>query len=281
MLKIGIVGYGFVGQAIKDGFNKSTTFFIVDPKKNTTIEDLVPFDPDVVFVCVPTPMNEDGSQNSSILMKVFKEIDEKLSKTGLLVLKSTVTPDNLKNIRNTFPKLIYNPEFLRENFAKKDFINSNMVILGGPQKEAKKLKRFYVKHSACKTKEYIITDLITASFIKYTLNTFLATKVVFFNQLFSLYKKSLCEEDWSNFIKYLSIDERIGTSHMQVPGPDGRYGYGGACFPKDMSAFYNFSKTIGDEFTLLSIAMNINSDLRASYEKLNREKEQNISFKKK
>ena len=79
----------------------------------------------------------------------------------------------------------------------------------------------------------------------------MATKVIFFNELKRIFEKSDSSEEWSQFISYISTDERIGESHMMVPGPDGRNGFGGACFPKDSSALHKYSQYLDAEFMLL------------------------------
>ena len=105
-------------------------------------------------------------------------------------------------------------------------------------------------------------------------------KVIFFNEIKSVFDNLNSNNDWSNFINALSKDKRIGNSHMNVPGPDGKYGFGGACFPKDVSALIEYSTELGSELSLLKKANAINNTIRAEYNDLSeREKEQNIRFK--
>ena len=106
---------------------------------------------------------------------------------AIKVVKSTVLPSILDELHKLDSKLVYNPEFLREKHANLDFINSDMIIFGGDRNISTQVSNAYLKqHSRCKTKEYIFTDLKTASLIKYSINTFLASKVIFFNELFNL-----------------------------------------------------------------------------------------------
>ena len=145
-----------------------------------------------------------------------------------------------------------------------------------------KLSNFYTNNTNCINKEHIHTDPTTASLIKYTINSFLSTKVVFFNELKNIFNASNNSETWKNFIDYVSRDRRIGNSHMEVPGPDGRFGYGGACFPKDTNALLKYSQEIQNEFNLLKNVIFINNQIRDGYnEPTEREKEQNINFKTK
>tara|TARA_X000000950_G_scaffold288894_1_gene408156 strand:+ start:7837 stop:8682 length:846 start_codon:yes stop_codon:yes gene_type:complete len=281
-MKVGVIGLGFVGNALCNGLKHSKVDVIkIDPKFKTTITDLIDFDPNIVFIAVPTPMMDDGSQDVSILKSIINELNS-LKTKFLLVLKSTVLPHYLDKIVSEYPDLIYNPEFLRENHADEDFINSKSIIFGGDLNKAKLVSVFYNDFTKCKNKDHIFTDHVSASLIKYAINSFLATKVIFFNELKKIFVNSDTEESWSDFIKAISSDERIGTSHMEVPGPDGRLGFGGPCFPKDTNALIEYSKLVDANFQLLEKITDINNSLRLMYnEPTKREKEQNIKFKKK
>ena len=122
-VKVGIVGYGFVGKATARGFSKNTELFLVDPLLGTNLSDLKEFMPEFIFLCLPTPMKKDGTQDFTVVKEVFKEIlSSKVPST--IILKSTVTPSNIKIVDNLTEDYIYNPEFLREKHAEEDFINS-------------------------------------------------------------------------------------------------------------------------------------------------------------
>tara|TARA_B100001027_G_scaffold216919_1_gene195101 strand:+ start:995 stop:1849 length:855 start_codon:yes stop_codon:yes gene_type:complete len=276
--KIAIVGYGFVGKATSKGFSKNTELFLVDPLLGTNIKDLVQFKPDFIFVCVPTPMTGDGGQDFESVTDVFSEIKKNKIST-CVVLKSTVIPSNIKIAEKLIEDFVYNPEFLREKHAENDFINAEMIILGGKQYNQEKVRKLYKNHSTCKTNNYILTDKITASLIKYTINSFLASKVIFFNQLKDLFNSSGVSEDWDNFTNILAMDKRIGTSHMDVPGHDKRLGFGGACFTKDTAALVKYSQDMGKEFTILKKAVEINNKIRSKYDDIDqREKDQNVTY---
>tara|TARA_Y100000748_G_C15410072_1_gene455077 strand:+ start:123 stop:986 length:864 start_codon:yes stop_codon:yes gene_type:complete len=277
-LKIGIVGHGFVGKATDWGFNRKVEKFIVDPIYNTKIDNLISFNPDVIFVCVPTPMGENGKQNSKIIKAVIKELSKKCT-NSIIVIKSTVLPSVLEDLEKINSKIIYNPEFLREKHANYDFRNTQMIIFGGDRNTASIVSKFYKLHSRCLTKEHIFLDLLSASLVKYALNTFLATKVVFFNELFNLFEKLDTKDSWKNITDAISLDSRIGQSHMQVPGHDGKKGFGGACFPKDSTALIKYSQSIGVDLDVLRSSISKNNKIRKKYSKLDdREKAQNISF---
>jgi UDPglucose 6-dehydrogenase len=197
-LKLGIVGHGFVGKATDWGFNKRVNKFIVDPLLDTSIRDLKDFAPEIVFVCVPTPMNDDGSQDSSIIESVIKELVLNCP-NAIKVVKSTVLPSLLDQLNQLDSKLIYNPEFLREKHANLDFVNSDMIIFGGDRNISTQVSNAYLRHSRCRTKEHIFTDLKTASLIKYSVNTYLASKVIFFNEIHSIYEKLEVKESFKNW----------------------------------------------------------------------------------
>ena len=277
-MKIGIIGYGFVGKALAAGLNDDVSLLKIDPKLNTNINDLIDFKPNAIFICVPTPMNEDFSQDISILKDAIKKLNE-LNLQSLIIIKSTVLPKYIIEIEKQISEFIYNPEFLTEKHANQDFIESKLIVFGENNTSAKKLEEIYRDHSKCICKDYIYTDAIAASLIKYTINSFLATKVTFFNELNSLFNQSGTEESWDNFILAIANDPRIGNSHMQVPGHDGRLGFGGACLPKDSNAFNIYSEEVGEPLSLLKKVIKTNNKIRAKYNvKTLRELEQNIKY---
>tara|TARA_A100001037_G_C15151231_1_gene639356 strand:+ start:3578 stop:4429 length:852 start_codon:yes stop_codon:yes gene_type:complete len=278
-MKVGIIGYGFVGSALKNGLKDNVEVLKIDPKLNTNISMLKTFNPDIIFLCLPTPVSDDGSlQDISKLEEAIKDIIA-MKMSCLVVIKSTVLPNYLKSISGLYEKLIHNPEFLREVSADEDFINSKLIVFGGEMKYTKTLASFYKKHTKCISDDYIFTDIISASFIKYTINSFLSTKVIFFNELKKLFDKSGTKQSWENFILAITKDERIGNSHMQVPGPDGRYGFGGACLPKDSKAFVEYADKMNQPLEILQKVVNLNIAIRSSYEELiEREESQNIKF---
>jgi UDPglucose 6-dehydrogenase len=103
--------------------------------------------------------------------------------------------------------------------------------------------------------------------------------VIFFNELFEVFSNSGSKDNWENFIKIMQNDKRIGNSHMQVPGPDGKLGFGGPCFPKDTKALLQYSNDIGEPLKLLEKCISLNNNIRSQYNSLSkREVEQNINF---
>ena len=278
-MKIGIVGYGFVGKAVDYGFKRDIKKIIIDPKLDTSISNLKSHDPEFIFICVPTPMNSDGDQDSSIIEKVLAEINKDFSES-VVIVKSTVLPSIIEKLSKSHKHFVYNPEFLREKTANEDFVNANSLILGGESDDLKRVSELYNNHSDCKIVEVHETDVISASLVKYSINTFLASKVIFFNQLYDIYKALTPDIKWDEFITMINSDDRIGESHMDVPGHDGKLGFGGACFPKDTAALLSLSKDIDKEFSLLKEVIRINNNIRMQYNELDeREKEQGVNYK--
>lgn len=271
-IKIAIVGYGFVGKAVEYGFRTNENqILIIDPAYNDKkISVLDEYQPDLTFVCVPTPMGEDGSIDSTIIEDVMSQL---LSVTsGVIAIKSTITPDIVERICRT-PRVLYNPEFLTERNAFAEFVNPPFHIIGGHDEMRRTLKMFYVRNSICSPAQFFYMSAKEASFVKYGINTFLASKVIWFNEFKDLVEKHGCR--YNLIANVIGNDERVGSSHTKVPGPDGKRGYGGACFPKDTSALYHFSE--GD-LTVLGEIIRANNGYRAPYELDEREKAQGVKY---
>lgn len=267
---IAIVGHGFVGKAVDYAFNSDlANKTIIDPKLGTTVQDLSGMNLDAVFVCVPTPMGTDGEINSDILVNVVNELKQVVP-TALIIVKSTVTPDIIDSI--TTPRIVYNPEFLREATAVADIITPEMHIFGGDRVDTEKAEQLFADYSLCKAAPVYHMTVKDASFVKYGINTFLASKVLWFNQFYDVIQKN--GGNYGRIARAISTDPRIGYSHIMVPGPDGKRGFGGACFPKDTSAFLKFA----EEFSVLEEVINRNNEYRKVYDKDDREKEQNIRY---
>ena len=262
--KLGIIGKGFVGSAVSAGFSTAEQY-VVDPRisEDNTIDKLVSeFDPPLTFVCVPTPPNEDGSVNVDIVSEVLQELNDREYK-GIVVVKSTIIPDYLHVFKKTYKlKIVYNPEFLTEANAAKDFINPNMQVLGGKWKDCDTVEKAYNRYSDVRVVPTFKVDLSTASLIKYTINSWLATKVVFFNELHKLQQASSSMVSWEQFTDMLTRDPRVGDSHLKVPGPDGQFGFGGHCFPKDTEALIHYAQSKNIKLSLLEKAVSKNKKMR-------------------
>ena len=258
-MRIGIIGQGYVGGAIKMGFKEHydiETYDKFDLAKSTrsSIKRVVEFT-DVIFVCVPTPMRKDGTCYTGIVEEVIREINE-TADGHIIVIKSTVPPGTTDRINAEYTNstVIFNPEFLTEENFIEDFKNQSRIILGGDRKGTNKLRQIYSKVFPQAT--IVKTGSKTAEMVKYFINCFLATKVSFANEMYSV-----CEQvgiDYDKVVEYATYDERLGKSHWAVPGPDEDFGFGGHCLPKDLSAIINEFKTYG----LLEAVEQVNDQIR-------------------
>ena len=237
--KVGVIGNGFVGESQAFAFSPTTDLRIydIDPSKAThTKEELDKCD--FIFVCVPTPMKKDGSQDTSFIEKVFEEAVE----GPIYIIKSTVLPGSTKKLQEKYPKLsiIFSPEFLTERTAKLDMLTQARIVLGGDNNLTNKAAELFEQRFM--NKHIIKTDSTTAELIKYMNNTFFATKVSIINE-FKLLADKL-GANWKDALYGFASDGRVGDSHLHVPGPDGRLGYGGTCFPKDVNALITLAKEL-------------------------------------
>ena len=262
-MKLGIVGRGFVGSAVSQGFTRDCTQHIIDPKYYSNhVKDLVAYGPEATFICVPTPQSVTGEADTAIVegvLNYLQELDQ-----HLVIIKSTVPAYRLTEFQNTYTNLriVYNPEFLTEKHHIEDFRNPAMHVFGGERADTESVEALYRNHSVCAECPVFHTDLITASLVKYTINSFLATKVTFFNELYDVFDRAGAT-DFKQFTDMIATDPRIGSTHMRVPGTDGQRGYAGSCFPKDTAALAYYARAILDApFTQLETSIAINDRLR-------------------
>ena len=267
-MKIGIVGQGYVGTAIKVGFESYYDLETYDKfstdKSTCNLPDLVA-ECEVIFVCVPTPMEKDGSCHTDIVESVVKDIDKWASRyhkdiNPIVVIKSTVPPGTTDRLNKTYKDIsvIFNPEFLSEANFIEDFKNQTRVVLGGTRKGTNLLRQIYSK--VFPTAHIIKTGSITAEMVKYMTNAYLATKVSFSNEI-----KQICDEfgaDYDKVVEYTTLDDRLGKTHWSVPGPDGDYGFGGHCLPKDINALISVAHELGIETEVLEAVVETNDKVR-------------------
>ena len=271
MKKIGIIGKGFVGSAVAHGFSEASGYqaeikiFDKDPLRSTnSLEELVTSS-EVVFISVPTPSNKDGSINLDILSQCLGEINHIASQTdsynSVYLIRSTVVPGTTRSFQEQFPKLklVFNPEFLTERSANFDFISQSRFILGGSEDNAKVVSDLY-KDRFGNSVSVIITDYESAELTKYVCNTFFATKVSFLNEMRILSDK--VNANWDDVMEGFLRDGRIGNSHSQVPGPDGKFGFGGSCFPKDIQALIHFADGLEIDLSVLKGTWKTNIKVR-------------------
>ena len=265
-IKIGIVGQDYVGTAVKLVFNRhysTKTFDINGNCTCKTLHDLVNTS-DIIFVCVPTPMKKDGSCDTSIVEGVVKDINDMVVSRNvsgrIVAIKSTIPPGTTNRLNKECENIsvIFNPEILTEANFINDFKNQNRIIIGGERPSTTKLRQVY--SLAFPDAKIIKTGSKTAEMVKYFTNTFLCTKVSFANEM-----KMICvglNIDYDKVVEYSTYDERLGKSHWAVPGPDGKLGFGGSCFPKDINALISLSNDLNLWLHTLRGAWNTNCDVR-------------------
>ena len=272
--KVGVIGNGFVGEAISFAFSPTTDLRVydIDPLKSTHSKEEVD-ECDFIFVCVPTPMYRDGTQDLSYIEKVFDE-----AKSGpVYIIKSTVLPGTTEALWTKYPSLsiVFNPEFLTERTAKLDMLTQARIVLGGRKDLTMKTKELFEERFM--NRHIIEMDSTTAELVKYMNNTFFATKVSIMNEFKLLSDK--IGANWEVALQGFVSDGRIGDSHLNVPGHDGKLGYGGTCFPKDVNALLSFSKK--HDIELNTIKGGWKTNLKVRQEKDWEEKEgRSVSFKK-
>jgi nucleotide sugar dehydrogenase len=259
-MEIGIIGQGFVGNAVYQKFKNYydiSTYDLDSSKCNSSEQETL--DNKIVFVCLPTPMKSDGSCDTSLVESVIKRCFE-FGITKTVVIKSTVSPGTTARLNSLYPNMsiVFNPEFLTEANAVSDYENQDRIILGGVRPATTELKTIFSKVFP---KAHIIkTDSTHAEMVKYLTNTFLATKVSFANEMYSL-----CNElnvDYDKVVEYATLDDRLGKSHWNVPGPDGDFGFGGHCFPKDLAAILYLSENLNTIDNVLCAVQETNNSVR-------------------
>lgn len=261
-MKIGLIGKGFVGDAIYQNLKNDHDFLVYDiddNKKNVSnIRDVI-HGAKIIFVALPTPMKKDGSCDLSIIFKSMAQISYWYN-NNIIILKSTVVPGTCESIKALYPELriVFSPEFLTEANYVNDFKECNRIILGGNFEDTTECAEMF--KSVFPNKHYLFTNHRTSEMVKYFINNFLAVKVSFANEI-----KHICDISGISYdeVKNLALfDERIGRSHLMVPGPDGELGFGGTCFPKDINAMINYAINLGITPSVLEAAWEKNLKVR-------------------
>lgn len=267
---VGIVGYGYVGQAVENFFSTECATRVYDkfkPRLSDTLEAVVR-DSHVIFVCVPTPMNDDGSCHTSIVEEVLQNIVDmahavdRSSADFIVVMKSTVYPGFTEAMRARHPqlRLMFSPEFLTEKNSFEDFEKMNRLLLGGDLKDSQIVARFF--ENKLKNALLLKVDPTVAELAKLFTNAFLMTKVMFANEMYKV-----CEAmgvDYKEVYLTACLDKRITTSHLAVPGHDGKFGAGGSCFPKDINNLKTIAKKLGTGEKMFSAVIERNVEVRGS-----------------
>ena len=250
---IGIVGIGFVGNAVKTFFETRSNVICYDKYKEfDKIEDLLTAH--LIFLCLPTLFDSEKNEYDKSAIYETCEYLSKNNFIGLIVLKSTVEPETTKRLSDMFKKLkiCHNPEFLTARSAVQDFNNQNHIVIGkGPNcsdKDINILKVVYREYYP-NAKISICSSLESES-MKIMCNSFYASKVMIFNEYYLLCQKN--GADYKTIVDLMLKNNWINPMHTEVPGPDGQMAYGGACFPKDTQALNKYMENYKSENLVLS-----------------------------
>lgn len=243
---IGIIGIGFVGNALKESFKKnSINLKLYDKYKNIgCFEDIL--ESDIVFLCLPTNINNKKILDKTEIVNICNELNLNNFK-GLIVIKSTIEPTTIEFLSKNFVDLnfIHNPEFLTARTAEEDFHNQSHIVLGRsdscPNQYLDLLKNFYIKYYP-NAKISVCSSLESES-MKIFCNSFYSVKIQFFNELYDFCQK--INIDFEKVKDLMLENNWINPMHTDVPGPDGNLSYGGMCLPKDSEALLNCMKDFG------------------------------------
>lgn len=252
--KIGIIGIGFVGGAVKKYFeSKGIRPLVYDKHKKLGSPEEIN-NADIIFVCVSTPFVPKKGFDLSCIKAAIKI----LISPKIVVIKSTVVPGTTDDFQKKFSRhqIMFNPEFLKEVSADKDFVHPDRQIIGATKKSQKSAKQVLKLLPRAPFEK--IMPAKEAEMVKCMANAFLALKVVYANQFYDLCKKmGLNYEDVRIAV---GEDKRINHSHLDI-SHGGYRGFGGSCFPKDVNAIIQLADKLKVDFSLLKTMRQINLKL--------------------
>jgi len=276
---VGQVGHGYIGQAVDELFKPHCQVLVSDKAKPhlQTLSSVVK-NADVIFVAVPTPMNPDGSCHTGIVESVLQDIQNTALQESrelddfIVVIKSTVPPGFTQRMNDRFAlRIVFSPEFLTEKSSVKDFKTASRLILGGHIDDASVVYKFFESVWIDRIPENYVShpdgpvtilncSSTSAEATKYFTNCYLSTVVTFANEFALLCEKLGVEYDQ---VKTLALlDTRLSPSHLDVPGHDGKRGFGGSCFPKDVSSIRHVAKELGTGEKLFTAVVERNEEVR-------------------
>lgn len=263
-MKIGIVGFGYVGSAVAASYAESQVM-VYDPKYPGLSKPIAEIKRvcSVIFVCVPTPSGPSGC-DTSILDRVIGDLQ---GYEGLAIVKSTAPPQWYAEVEaNSGLRVAHVPEFLTQARAKYDYVNPHKIVVGCKPELRDPITRVLLASAINfdRINNIEFCSIAEASFFKYMANNILAMKVIINNEMSQL--ASAMGLDWETISLMAKSDSRLGNTHWSVPGPDGEYGFGGACFPKDTEALHVIAKQHDVEMTMLETAIETNQALRITTE---------------
>lgn len=259
-MKIGIIGFGYVGSAVAASYPHDK-ILVNDPKYSKKSVDLTQIKNScsAIFICVPTPSSSAGQCDTSILKSVIAQL---AGFAGVVISKSTAPPQVYTELEKSSKlKLAHVPEFLTQSRAKFDYVNPHKILVGCKKKLREEVSDVLMNSEINFDRVQIeYCGIAEASFFKYMANTMLATKVAMCNEFYDLCGSM--ELDWDRITDVARTDHRLGSTHWAVPGPDGRRGFGGACFPKDTQAVQHMALENSIETHLLDTVISTNQKRR-------------------
>lgn len=291
--KINIIGYGFVGHSVGHLCklnNVEFNVFDVLPKEDVnyypSLNELIiqsesENKTNVYFICVPTPSKDNGNKDdsygecdTSIVENVLHTLNTNVTQKSIVILKSTITPGTCErlndNITNQMISFVFCPEFLREATYLQDVANADFVLVGSPttlndfNKDI--ISQMFSDLYCHKTSEIeiIFEHSTICELFKYTVNVYLAVKVWYFNEIDQICNKLGVE--YNNLRNLFKLEPRIGESHTQVPGPDGKRMFGGKCLPKETKGMYRLQEKLNIPNNVLQEILKRNQEIRYNKE---------------
>ena len=261
---LGIIGYGFVGQAVANGFQvasggKDTIRYYDKYKETLSLEEVIDKS-EFIYICLPTPMKDDESGiDLSIIQEMMGEITKYTNNTDkIVIIKSTVTPGTTAGLEKKYPKtkFAFNPEFLTEANFLEDFLNADRTVIGANNDLVSRSVAVLYQQRFPKTKIFQ-TDPTTAEMVKYFANTFLSLKVTFANFFYDYCQKIGVK--YEEVKRMGAFDNRIVDKHLEVTT---QRGFGGKCFPKDLIAIMGEFKKAGVDASLFETMWKYNKKIR-------------------
>lgn len=270
---VGLVGHGYIGKAVDHFFNRHCRVLVYDKNKPElqTLEQVVR-ESEIIFIAVPTPMTPDGHFYTGIVEGVISEIREEALRQNrnldefIVIVKSTVYPGFTKEMQVKYfgMRIVFSPEFLTERNSIADFLHANRIIVGGHEDDSLVVCKYFqaVQPKRVEDDRLLLMgcDATVAELVKLFTNGISATKIMFANEMYQLCQRMGVKYDEVRML--VSLDQRIGSDHLNVPGHDGQIGYGGHCFPKDLHALRRFFKDMEVPEKVITAVVERNEELR-------------------
>ena len=262
---IGIVGVGFVGNALKQSFKKKNlNILLYDKYKNIgSFEEVLKSD--FLFLCLPTNLNKKNNLDKNEILDICDKLNLN-NFDGLVIIKSTIEPNTINILENKFKnlKFIHNPEFLTARTAEYDFHNQKHIVIGKSNNcsdvDIQNLSRFYNLHYP--DAEISICSSNESESMKLFCNSFYSVKIQFFNELYDFCIKN--DINFNKVRKLMLKNDWINPMHTNVPGPDGKLSYSGMCLPKDSEALLSCMKDSNAIHDILKSSVNERNIMRKS-----------------